>query len=76
MEVSAQRQKAFRVAAGIIALLMGSFGIVLLVLSAMSFNPWYRWLVVAFGQLFFAWAFGAYALGLRGPYNWRSTGGS
>ena len=73
MDMLLQRQTAFRIGAGIAALLMGSFGIELLVLSATSLEPWYRWLPVAFVQLFFAWAFGAYAVGRRGPYNWRHT---
>ena len=71
MEISSKRQTATRIIAGALALLMGLSGIVLLILSITTFEPWYRWLATAFGQLFFAWVFGAYALGFRGPYNWR-----
>jgi len=58
--------------ASVLALLMGICGIFFLFGGAMSSEPWYQWASVAFGQLFAAWGFGAYALGYRGPYNWLS----
>lgn len=76
MGSGSQGRLIFRILAGALALLMGCFGAVLLIAAALAtFDPWYGWILVAFGPLFFAWVFGAYALGFRGPYNWGAASG-
>ena len=62
----------FRVLAGLLATVMACSGMWLAYSAvAGSWSPWYKYAGTTFGQLLFAWAFGAYALGVRGPFNWR-----
>jgi hypothetical protein len=63
-------QIAFRVLAGMLAIVMSSVGILLAVHAFTDTDEWYRWIGVGLGQLSFAWGLGAYALDVRGPLNW------
>jgi hypothetical protein len=71
--MSTSQHIAFRAVAGVVALIMAACGVAILVLEAPN-NAWYHWLGAAIGQFLFAWAFGAYAIGIRGPFNWRGRG--
>lgn len=69
-----QGRLVFRILAGALALLMSGCGVSLLLgIFFSASEPWYRWSAMALGQVVLAWVFGAYALGLPGPYNWRPT---
>jgi len=68
--MSETKHPAFQVLATVIALAMGACGVFILAYEAPN-QPWNRWLGAAVVQFLFAWAFGAYALGIRGPFNWR-----